>query len=474
MKKLALLLLVISCCNLQTVAQRNFKFENFGNRSILLNGNVTGSVDDLGATYYNPARLALVEDPVFLINAKIYQLSNIKLGNVTIDGKDLSTTNFDGLPSMVAGSFKIKKLEGHHFAYSFFSRNRSDLSVKYNSKVTEIDELDFNNSELDKYVSTTSINNKLRENWFGSSWATSINSNFSIGASLFVSIYKFEIGQNQQIDVIDEFDNVGHYNSDISFRQNSYGLFGKIGAAWIFPKFDLGVNLSLPYLEVYSEGKFNYEEFQSNIEGEDDIFTFNDYNDLDAKRKYPLGISVGAGVPIKKHKLHVDLSYNSKVDNYSKVDIPDLVSETDDDLPTVLFNEELNPIFNVGIGTEIEISEKLNFYGSFSTDFSPFVEQKSSSDNVEQSMKTANFSTDYYHYGFGVNVSHKWANFILGSIYSSGNSKIEKSTSLPVSPSNTDNFSDIKINRWRFVIGIEILFIDNAKLSKFGIDPKLF
>ena len=46
-------------------AQTNYKYENFGNRSILLNGNVTGSVDDLGATYYNPARLALVEDPVF-------------------------------------------------------------------------------------------------------------------------------------------------------------------------------------------------------------------------------------------------------------------------------------------------------------------------------------------------------------------------------------------------------------------------
>lgn len=471
-QKISILLIVIACV-LTTQAQRNYKFENFGNRSILLNGNVTGSVDDLGATYYNPARLALVEDPVFLINAKIYQLSNIKLGNVTIDGKDLSTTNFDGIPSMIAGSFKIKKLEGHHFAYSFFSRNRSDLSINYNSKVAEIDNPD-PNSTLDKYVSTTSIKNKLRENWFGSSWATSIKPNFSIGASLFVSIYKFEIGHRQQIDVIDDLDNVGHYNSQISFRQNSYGLYGKIGAAWVFPKFDLGVNLSLPYLEVYSEGKFNYEEFLSNVEGEDDIFTFNDHDDLDAKRKYPLGISVGAGIPIKKHKLHVDLSYNSKVDNYSKIDIPDLVSETDDNLPTILFDEELNPIFNIGVGTEINLSEKLNFYGSFSTDFSPFTKQESSDDPVEQPTQTTNFTTDYYHYGFGVNYSHKWANFILGTIYSSGNSKIEKNANLPITPSNPDEFSEIKINRWRFVIGIEILFIDGSKLSKFGIDPKLF
>ncbi|MFK5878125.1 MAG: hypothetical protein QM478_01375 [Flavobacteriaceae bacterium] len=473
MKKKVILLVIASVCIFNTTAQRNYKYENFGNRSILLNGNVTGSVDDLGATYYNPARLALVENPVFLINAKIYQLSNIKLGNVTIDGEDLSTTNFDGLPSMVAGSFKIKKLEGHHFAYSFFSRNRSDLSLGYNSKISEVDGVNLN-SMLDKYISTTSINNKLRENWFGLSWATSISPNFSIGASLFVSIYKFEIGHKQQINVIDDFDQVGHYNSAISFRQNSYGLFGKIGAAWVFPKFDLGVNLSLPYLEIYSVGKFNYEEFLSNVEGEDDIFTFNDYDDLDAKRKYPLGISVGAGVPIRRHKLHIDLSYNSKVNNYSKIDIPNLVSETEDELPTILFDEELKQILNIGLGTEIYISDKLNLYGSFSTDYSPFISKKTTNDPVEQPAKTINFSTDYYHYGFGVNVSHKWANFILGTIYSSGNSKIEKTADLPISPININEFSKVKINRWRFVIGIEILFIDESKLNKYGINPKLF
>ncbi|MBV1887895.1 MAG: hypothetical protein KUG51_01255, partial [Urechidicola sp.] len=347
------------------VAQRSYKFENFGNRSILLNGNVTGSVDDLGATYYNPARLALVEDPVFLINAKIYQLTKIKLGNVTIDGKDLSTSNFDGLPSMIAGSFKIKKLKGHHFAYSFFSRNRSDFSLGYNSGVKDID-------DVDKYVNSSTYRNKLKENWFGSSWATSINDNFSIGASLFFSIYKFEIGHEEQLNTIDILDQVSNYNSNILFQQNSYGLFAKIGAAWVFPKFELGVNVDLPYLEVFGKGKFKYEEFLSGFEDTDDIFTFNDFDDLDSKRKYPLGISVGTGIPIRVHKLHADLSWNSKVDTYNKIDIPDLMTESGNNLPTVLFDEKLQSTLNVGLGGEFFITEKLNFYGSFSTDFSPY------------------------------------------------------------------------------------------------------
>ena len=99
----------------ETYGQSNYKFENFGNRSILLNGNVTGSVDDLGAVYYNPARLALVEDPIFSINAKIYQLTNIKVDNITIDGNSLSSSDFDGLPGMIAGTFKLIFLEGHQF-----------------------------------------------------------------------------------------------------------------------------------------------------------------------------------------------------------------------------------------------------------------------------------------------------------------------------------------------------------------------
>ena len=58
-------------------AQGNYKQENYGNRSILLNGNVTGSVSDLGLTYYNPARLAMIENVAFAINAKTYELKQL-------------------------------------------------------------------------------------------------------------------------------------------------------------------------------------------------------------------------------------------------------------------------------------------------------------------------------------------------------------------------------------------------------------
>jgi len=457
--------------NSDVLAQRNYKFENFGNRSILLNGNVTGSVDDLGATYYNPARLALVEDPVFSINAKIYQLTDLKIDNITIDGKDISTSSFDGLPSMVAGTFRLKFLEGHQFAYSLFSRNRSDFSLNYNTDLI-IGEEDEENPTPLNYVGNTTISNKLREYWYGVSWAKSLNSNFSVGASLFFSTYSYNGGLIQQFNAIDENEQVSIYNFNTSFKQKSYGVFGKIAAAWVFPKVELGINIDLPYLEFSGDGKYKFEEYYSSLD-EDDIFTFNDFDDLDAKRKYPLGISVGAGIPIKKHKLHLNISWNAKTNDYKKIDIPPLESETEEELPTMFFNEELKSTFNFGIGAEIYIVEKVNAYGSFSTDFSPYITSASIIDAANQSGENINFETNYSHYGFGINVSHKWANFILGSVYSRGNSRIVKPLTAPGSSSSSnDETSNIFINRWRFLVGIEVLFLDKT-MNKHGIDKKI-
>jgi len=472
-KQKSTLLIIAIVCLLNIQAQRNYKFENFGNRSILLNGNVTGSVDDLGATYYNPARLALVEDPVFLINAKIYQLSNVKIGNITIDGKSLSQSNFDGLPSMIAGSFKIKKFEGHHFAYAVFSRNRSDLSIGYNSNIIDVIDPDFD-LPIEKYVASTNITNKLRDNWFGVSWATSINENFSIGASLFGSIYKYETGYTQKFNSINNLDEVGSYDSSVNFKQTSYGLYGKIGAAWTLEKFNLGVNIDLPYLELYGKGDFRYEEYLTGIDDIGDVFTYNNYDKLDSKRKYPLGISVGSGIPVKKHILHLNVSWNAKVNNYSKIDIPPLQSETEDDLPSLVFDEELKSIVNFGVGAEIYYSEKLNFYGSLSSDYSPYRSVTNYNDQDNELNEVINLSTNYFHYGAGVNVHHKWANFVLGTIYSNGKSTIKKPIDLPSDTSGSSNeFSDIKFNRWRFVIGLEILFMDKT-LNKYKLDNRLF
>ena len=136
-------LLIIFIIPFLISAQGYYNGENFGNRSILLSGNVTGSVDDLGLAYYNPARLALIEDPVFTINAKAYQFSNLKFENVFGRDSKLDDTKFDGVPSLIAGTFSVEKWEKHHFAYAFLSKERSRLNFNINR------EIDLDNMEED-------------------------------------------------------------------------------------------------------------------------------------------------------------------------------------------------------------------------------------------------------------------------------------------------------------------------------------
>ena len=57
MKKHILLCIFIFSTSAVLGQQGNYKYNNYGNRSIILSGNVTGSVTDMGLTYYNPARL---------------------------------------------------------------------------------------------------------------------------------------------------------------------------------------------------------------------------------------------------------------------------------------------------------------------------------------------------------------------------------------------------------------------------------
>ena len=83
--------------SLQIYAQSgHYWTESFGTRSMLLNGVVIGSVEDLGAVFYNPARISQFESPAFVISGQVYQLSKTTIKNGLGDGLDLKKSTFGG------------------------------------------------------------------------------------------------------------------------------------------------------------------------------------------------------------------------------------------------------------------------------------------------------------------------------------------------------------------------------------------
>lgn len=433
--------------------QGNYRFNNFGNRSILLAGNVTGSVSDLGLTYYNPSFLAESDNVGFSLNAKAYQLVKFKLDNVLNEDTKLSTSRFNNASTMAGGIFN---LFGTKFAYSYLTKSNYNFDLNYSSYYLNEDILTVF-PDAEKHRAQIGLNSKTKDDWTGLTWAYKINEKFSVGISAFASIYNYRGGSNLNHTVESTNNDVAFYQNITSFKQKSYGVFIKIGANYKFEYFDLGMNINVPYLEVFSEGEFSHSEVVAGAGSQYNKFVDNFFNDLDAKRKEPLGISIGAGIPINKIKLHLNLDYVSGLAQYDRIIIPD-INTGDDSLTPVYFDEERKTVFNFGVGAEYFLSEKFKAFGGFTTDFSAFKNSANIFDLSSKNNKEINVGEDFYHMSLGLDWKLNWASLIMGITYASSSGTFASPYRLEVDGFDIDNNlnSQIKYTRWQFVVGIDV------------------
>lgn len=463
MKRLKLSLLIFSFLCMSVYPQQgNYKFNNFGNRSILLSGNVTGSVTDLGLVYYNPSRLTEVENTGFAFNVRAYQLSSLKLSNLLGEESKLSSINLNGIPTMAGGTFT---LFNNRFAYSFISKSRTDNVLGYDSDLLSDDILDVF-PDADAYKVDVLLNTIVKDDWFGLTWAKKINKSLSLGVSLFSSIYKYSGGSNLNHTIQSSPNNVAYYQNSIGFNQESYGLLIKIGANYHFPKFDLGLNINVPYIEVYDKGKFLYTKIIAGVGVDFDQFYNYNFENLYAQRKEPLAISVGSGIPIGKNKLHLNLDYVAGLKDYNRIKIPD-IDAGGDNATTVLFKESRKSVFNFGAGLEVFLNDQFKAYGSFSTDFNAFIKNANVFDLSSDGSRDVSIGEDFIQFSMGIDLKLRWASIILGTNYISGSSEFTNPLSLAKSGITFDDYATTKLDysRWQFVVGIEIPVLENTHFN---------
>jgi hypothetical protein len=439
--------------------QGNYKYNNFGNRSILLSGNVTGSVSDIGLVYYNPARLTELENTGFAFNAKAYQLNSLQLTTVLDEERQLENSSFSGVPSMAGGTFN---LFGERFGYSFIARRRSDFNLGIsNRKIT--DNIIGLFPDTEAYNLKASINSKVKEDWYGLTWAKKISENFSLGISAFASSYRYDGSRSVSHTIQYNQDAVAYYLSQTGFDQRSYGLHFKVGAFYEWNTIDLGLNINIPYLEVFEDGKYNYNKVVSGVGSGFDVLYNYIFDDLNTRRQEPLGVSIGAGIPIKKNKIHLNIDFVSGLTNYSRLNIPDI--DIGDTSPTpVVFNEERQPVFNFGVGGEFYINERFKSYFGFSTDFNAFKENASAFDLSTDNAENTAIGADYYHFSGGIDWKMSWANIIFGATYASGSSRFQNPFNLTASGIDNTNTTEstLRNQRYQIIIGLEIPILDNT------------
>ncbi len=448
-----LLLFLIS---VHLMAQRgNYKFNNYGNSSILLSGNVTGSVDDIALTYYNPARLTELGNTKFSFNAQAYEFSALKLNHLAGDQTTASDNNFNGIPSIAGGTFN---LFGTRFAYSVLSKSKIDININYSSNFynNEGSDVITNDSEA---ITKAKFNTRIKDEWVGLTWAKKINEQLSLGISGFASIYKDRGNTTVNIANQNSDGSVAFYNNDNGYSLESYGFFFKIGANYQLPKFDIGLNINLPYLEVYQKGKYNYSKIVAGVASEKDLLFDYIFRDLETDRKEPFGISVGAGIPFGKSKVHLNVDYIAALQSYNRISIPSF--DVGDDEPiSVLFEEKRRGIVNFGAGIEMYINDKFSSFVSFSTDYNAVENSGSFFDLSDNGEVNNDFNENFTHLGAGIDWNLKWGSVAFGATYTTGSSKLDRSLNT-YSETTNNNLANVKYNRWQFIVGLEIPFLNN-------------
>lgn len=469
------LLLVLTLTSASVIGQSaHYWTESFGTRSMLLNGVVVGSVEDLGAVYYNPARLSQFESPAFVISGQVYELNSITIKNGLGDGLDLKESEFSGGPSLVSGTFKLNFLEGHHFAYAFLSRSRSNNSFSFS-----VDEFgDYVKAfPGDEYFSgEITSNNKRNDEWMGLSWSYPISDNLSVGATGFYSNFERSSQIRIQLQAYSlDSAQTGMYIENRAYSYNSQSMLGKIGVSWAKENYSLGLTVTTPKLQGKGLGNTKYETFLAGIDTTgngitDDIYIINNQLDLDITHKSPWSIAVGAGIKLgKRSLLHISSEWFSAIPNYTILQSDEFIGQSTGETLQIVVKDDLISTINYGLGLEVFINTNLSLFGSFATDFAPVEGDTRRLSEFTGVINDNTFKADIFHLGFGVDIKTKFADLTIGATYASSKEDIKRTFTIDDGQDPVTSDAQILYSRWRFLLGFEFHFLEGIKNK---IEPK--
>jgi hypothetical protein len=444
--------------------------QQYGTRSMLLSGSVIGGVSDLGAVFYNPARLGQIDNPAFLISANVYELNRLKVEDAFGNNLDAAKKDFGGVPSLASGTFKVAFLPKHHFAWAIMVRNNQDLNFSYRNEVHKDVIENFPGEEY--FGAEVAISLKAKETWTGGSWSYPITDKLSIGVSGFFS--QMDEGKSSKIELqaLTADNKVAIYRFNKSFSMSHYSILAKAGLSYQFKSGLIGLTVLTPQVKISGNGSYQNEKFFTGIEGESvnpDVYTTSYQNDLNANYKSPWAVGTGLTYFLKKSKIHLSAEWYSKLPKYTMMQIADHYSQSSDDTIRLKVVDEFNSVVNLGLGLEIYLSEKISFYTSFSTDFSAVTNDISRF--VENLPETSNTTVkaDYYHYGAGFVLNVKSADITLGVTHTGASMKVPKPFNFPGDGGDDSDILDpqdpatLRWDRYRFVFSFSLPFLKDVQ-----------
>ena len=443
--------------------------EQYGTRSILMSGSVIGGVEDLGAVFYNPGRLALIENRAFLLNANLYQLSKLRFKNALDEGKDLKKNSFGGVPGLVAGTFNVGFLPNHQFAYAIMARHRIDYTfIARTEKLGNLFEgLPGEELLTGKYTGSSNY----KEEWMSLTWSYALKENLSIGVTNIYAHTSSAKKSELQLQMLYENDSrIAQLfkNRQIDFNHDAF--LWKFGLAWKTRVADIGVTVTTPKIHIMGKGSFTYEDFESGLPDSLDMNHFESslQTDLAARLKSPL--SVGAGSTFRvfgKHLIHVSGEWFHRIPSYDILEADPFIGQSTGETRQFKLYEQADQVINYGAGIELFLAEDFSFYGSYSSDHSFVKDDINRITELEDEAANSTFRADIKHLGTGFVLKLKKADITMGVTYAWAKESFPRPVDFPDEGEdgifNSNEVTDMIWSRWRFIFGFSIPFLKDLQ-----------
>jgi hypothetical protein len=471
MKKHVSILTTILLLYLNTVAQDTHYWTNqFGPKGSILGNSILGGVKDNSAIFYNPGFLALVDSDNVSVSASIYQYDMLNIKDGAGINLDLKSNQAQVVPSLVSGTFQIKKGSRHKFGYAILTKNQT--GIKTSSRLdTKLDVLPtYNNPGNEEFIGQFALKTSLNEQWFGGCYGLKFNQHFSFGLSLFAAYRSQSMEYSYVAKVIPPtlsdyslfITPLIAYHDVQSVEMTALRGIGKIGLAVSYPRFDLGLTITTPGLHLYGSTTTQRDELVSNVNTEGKDFsiysagatTYTDYilaadsfrfdlssyttngrqssskDKIKTQYKSPMSVAVGFVLKSKrldefdkpKSKLYFACEYFMPLDPYYLIEpeergvirpLEENYNYTSIDYMGIV--EGSIGVFNFGIGFEQRLSKKINILASVRTNKSYLDINESYSETM-----LSNTFWNLMHYSAGALYKKKRSDISVGISYCSG------------------------------------------------------
>ncbi len=345
----------------------------YGARATLLGGAVIGSVLDLSGTYYNPGGMSLVDKTDTLMAANVFQVPRVSLAGAARDAVPLNAQNPSPAPAIIAGTIRLRGLEKHWFGYSYLARQDVELGVSLSS--TGARDILPSVPGQERFASQFRLDEKVSERWFGLTWSYKLSKNVGVGVTQYLALRSHRALLQETVETLDGAGDMALASGLRQYQYRHFRVLWKLGLACDLEAVTLGLTLTTPSLSFGGTGSTGVNSTVIGLDldgdGRPDDYLAADYRDAQpAFYRSPFSLAGGLTVKIDKVRVYWSAEWFAGVPYYAVVDSPAFRAQSTGELLSTDVTQDLEAVFNAGVGVEWLYSSRFKGYASLTTDHS--------------------------------------------------------------------------------------------------------